>query len=139
MSRVQLTGPAWGDNTGKIVEVEGPLGSETFLRILDGQGRDGFRVCIIPGCPDCGFHGELVEDYQEGGKPDATNPSYYHFPGGVEVIQISEHLSANGAQAFQYIARATRTDGKVKGDPLEDLEKASWFIEREKARLGAAQ
>lgn len=71
-------------------------------------------------------------------KPDATNPEHYQFPGGAEVIDISEWLSANGAQAFQYVARATRVDGKTKGDPIEDLRKARWFIDREIARLEAA-
>jgi len=66
---------------------------------------------------------------------DNTNPDYYKFPSGAEVIDISEHLSANGAQALQYIARATRQDGKVKGNPVEDLRKALWFVQREIARL----
>jgi hypothetical protein len=68
---------------------------------------------------------------------DSINPDHYKFPGGAEVIGISEHLSANGAQAVQYIARATRQDGKIKGDPLEDLRKAEWFIKREINRLTA--
>lgn len=66
---------------------------------------------------------------------DAINPSHYQLPGGVEVIQISEHLTSNGGQAVQYVARATRLDGKIKGSPVEDLRKAVWFIEREIARL----
>lgn len=66
---------------------------------------------------------------------DATNPTYYQLPGGVEVIQISEHLTSNGGQAVQYVARATRLDGKIKGSPVEDLRKSIWFIEREIARL----
>jgi len=66
---------------------------------------------------------------------DNINPDHYKFPGGAEVIDISEHLSANGAQVVQYVARATRQDGKVKGDVLEDLRKAQWFLAREIRRI----
>lgn len=69
---------------------------------------------------------------------DPVNPSHYVFPSGVKTIQISEWLSANGAQAMQYIVRATRMDGKTKGgtqQQVEDLEKAIWFCSREVGRI----
>lgn len=66
---------------------------------------------------------------------DALNPDYYKFSNGVELIDISENLTGNGAQIVQYVTRATRVDGIIKGDPLEDLAKAAWFLEREIARL----
>lgn len=65
----------------------------------------------------------------------SLNPSYYQF-GDVETIQISEQLTSNAGQAVQYIARSCRVDGVVKGDPLEDLRKARWFVDREIGRLG---
>lgn len=75
--------------------------------------------------------------------PECQEPGsgYYDFPGGVEVRQISAHLTGFGAQAFQYVARATRLDGKNKGDVVSDLNKAidfiCWEIERiENARNG---
>lgn len=68
---------------------------------------------------------------------DPTNPDYYKFPNGAETIDITEWLSGCGAQAVQYIVRATRTDGKVKGDPIEDLTKTLWFVRREIDRLRA--
>lgn len=70
---------------------------------------------------------------------DAINPDHYKFPGGHEVINISEHLTSNAGQAVQYLSRACRTDGRVKGDPIEDLKKAVWFASRELARLEALQ
>lgn len=66
---------------------------------------------------------------------DPVSPNHYRFPGGAEVIQISEHLSSNGGQAVQYVARATRLDGQIKGNAVEDLEKAAFFIQREIDRL----
>lgn len=61
--------------------------------------------------------------------------SYYDFPGGVEVRQISAHLTGFGAQALQYVARSTRLDGKNKGDVVSDLTKAIDFIRWEIERL----
>lgn len=67
---------------------------------------------------------------------DPVNPDHYKFSDGVELISITENLTGNGAQAVQYIARATRIDGHNKGNIREDLEKARWFIDRELKRLG---
>lgn len=70
---------------------------------------------------------------------DNTNPEHYRgFSNGAEVIDISENLTSNGAQAVQYIARSTRLDGNNKGDVIEDLRKAVWFVEREIERLTPA-
>lgn len=66
---------------------------------------------------------------------DAINPDHYRgFSNGAEVIDISENLTSNGGQAVQYIARSCRLDGVTKGDPIEDLRKACWFLERELER-----
>lgn len=66
---------------------------------------------------------------------DAVDPNHYKFPGGAEVISISQWLTANAAQAVQYICRSSRIDGKNKGDALEDIEKAIRFLTFEKERL----
>ena len=67
---------------------------------------------------------------------DPISPDHYRgFSYGAEVIDISENLSSNGGQVVQYVARACRLDGQVKGDPLEDLQKARWFLDREIRRL----
>ncbi|GAB4588697.1 hypothetical protein [Nocardia sp. IFM 10818] len=51
------------------------------------------------------------------------------------MIDISENLTPNAAQAVQYIGRSCRLDGNNKGDTLEDLNKALWFIRRELGRI----
>ena len=67
---------------------------------------------------------------------DPINPSYYQgFSNGAQVIDISEHLTSNGGQALQYIARSCRLDGNNKGDVVENLEKAKWFLDREIERV----
>ena len=63
--------------------------------------------------------------------------SYYAFPGGLEVISLSRHLTSNGGQAVQYIARSCRLDGNNKhGNPKDDIRKAVDMLVDEYARLG---
>lgn len=63
-----------------------------------------------------------------------TCPDYYMTPDGVEVKEIARHCSGNGAQAIQYIYRATNNHA-VKGDRVEDLMKAADMIQDEIDRL----
>jgi hypothetical protein len=56
-------------------------------------------------------------------------PHYKSHPSGVECIQITEHMSFCLGNAVKYIWRAD-----LKGDAIEDLRKAQWYIEREIAR-----
>lgn len=67
---------------------------------------------------------------------DNIDPNYYQFPNGAEAVDITRYLTSNGGQAVGYIARATRADGLIKGNPIEDLEKARHFINDEIYRLG---
>lgn len=68
---------------------------------------------------------------------DETNPDHYqNFSHNTEVIDIAENLSYNAGNAVKYLARATRTDGQTKHEnPLTDLKKAKWYVEREIDRL----
>jgi len=54
---------------------------------------------------------------------------YTSHPSGVECIQITEHLNFCLGNAVKYIWRCG-----LKGDEIEDLEKAKWYIDREIAR-----
>ena len=80
---------------------------------------------------------ELVEDQPNRPyyKQDAVDPDHYKFPGGAEVIHISQWLTANAGQALQYIARSSRIDGKNKGNAVEDIQKAIKFLTFELERL----
>lgn len=73
--------------------------------------------------------------FEPGERETAISPSHYQFPGGAEVIHISEWLTANAAQALQYVARSSRIDGRNKGDAREDIQKAIRFLEFELERL----
>jgi hypothetical protein len=59
---------------------------------------------------------------------DAVNhPAHYTaHPSGVEVITITEHMGFCLGNAVKYILRAD-----LKGNPIEDLRKAIWYIDRE--------
>ncbi len=55
---------------------------------------------------------------------------YTTHPSGVECIQITEHFNFCVGNAIKYLWRAG-----LKGDALEDLKKAQWYLSREIARL----
>lgn len=55
------------------------------------------------------------------------HPQHYNdHPSGVECIEITEHMNFCLGNAMKYIWRADE-----KNDPIEDLKKAIWYIERE--------
>lgn len=58
-------------------------------------------------------------------------PHYTAHPSGVECIQVTEHMGFCLGNAVKYIWRA----GLKSDDPVTDLEKARWYIEREIKRL----
>ena len=61
-----------------------------------------------------------------------NHPTHYcAHHSGVECIQITEHMNFCLGNAVKYIWRAG-----LKGESLEDLRKARWYIEREIARIG---
>lgn len=57
-------------------------------------------------------------------------PHYTSHPSGVECIDVVEHLNFCLGNAVKYIWRAG-----LKGDALEDLKKARFYLDREIARL----
>lgn len=80
--------------------------------------------------------GVSVDDLMKVNKmADAINPNHYQFDNGVQTIDITQYLSFSGGNAVKYITRATRMDGHVKGNVIEDLKKARWYINREIDRI----
>lgn len=57
-------------------------------------------------------------------------PHYTAHPSGVECIQVTEHMGFCVGNAMKYLWRAGE-----KGDAIEDLEKARWYVDREISRL----
>lgn len=55
------------------------------------------------------------------------HPAHYtNHPSGIECIAVTEHMNFCMGNAIKYL---WRTD--LKGDPIENLHKAKWYIERE--------
>jgi hypothetical protein len=59
------------------------------------------------------------------------HPTHYNTsPSGVECIDVVEHMTFNVGNAVKYLWRAG-----LKGDRIEDLKKARWYIDREIKKL----
>ena len=60
-----------------------------------------------------------------------NHPTHYtSHPSGVECITITEHMNFCVGNAIKYLFRAGQ-----KGDMIEDLRKAKWYIDREITRM----
>ena len=60
-----------------------------------------------------------------------NHPKHYtNHPSGVECIEITEHMNFCIGNAVKYLWRAG-----LKGEQVEDLRKARWYIDREIARI----
>lgn len=58
-------------------------------------------------------------------------PHYTSHPSGIECIDVTEHFNFNVGNAVKYLWRAG-----LKGNQIEDLQKARWYVDREIQRLG---
>lgn len=56
-------------------------------------------------------------------------PHYTSHPSGVECIQVTEHMNFCLGNALKYIWRSD-----LKGNDVQDLEKAVFYLNREIAR-----
>lgn len=81
-----------------------------------------------------------IIDLNKGGEvispPDLVNRPPHYRDGGIEVIDFIEAKDLNYrlGNVVKYVSRA----GKKNSDPVQDLEKAAWYLQREiAARKGA--
>jgi hypothetical protein len=71
------------------------------------------------------------EDAGEAPASDPINPPHYRsHPSGIECIEITRHMNFNVGNAIKYLWRYMD-----KGDPIENLKKAQWYIDDEIRRL----
>ena len=70
-------------------------------------------------------------DESDGDDVDLVNspPHYRSHPSGIECIQVTRHMGFNLGNAVKYIWRAD-----LKGDAIEDLRKAIWYLNDEIAK-----
>jgi len=63
-----------------------------------------------------------------------NHPKHYtSHPSGVECIEITQHMGFSLGNAIKYIWRAD-----LKGNAIEDIEKAIWYLTQEIKRRGEA-
>lgn len=66
---------------------------------------------------------------------DTINPDHYKtHQSGIECIEITEHMNFCIGNAIKYLWRSG-----LKGNAVDDLQKAAWYIDREIARLKKAE
>jgi hypothetical protein len=89
-----------------------------------GKLRPNGQLCLLDK-DHVGAHESLDE---QSTKTDAVDhPAHYNsHPSGVECVTIAEHFCFNLGNAMKYIWRAG-----LKGDEIEDLKKARWYLDRE--------
>lgn len=64
-----------------------------------------------------------------------NHPQHYTgHPSGIECIEISRHMNFNLGNVMKYIWRADS-----KGNTIEDLKKAAWYLEDEIKRRTSAE
>jgi hypothetical protein len=92
----------------------------------------------LHGCEEPGgdsSYSELFEapNYRPSIQVDQVNhPPHYTQVPGIEAIQVTQHFNFNLGNAIKYVWRCDE-----KGRPIEDLEKAIWYINKEIERRGA--
>ncbi len=101
---------------------------------LHRQGREGGH---LPACPlhacvkrpviAVGTTGHEID-------PNGVNhPRHYNIhPAGIEAIDVIEHMTANVAFVFKHLWRAGLKEGEAT---LKDIDKALWYLKRERERL----
>ncbi len=85
-----------------------------------------------PGCTACGLMHDTPACPVRPSDPVNHPPHYTDHPSGVECITITEHMGFNVGNAIKYLWRAD-----AKGDPIENLRKAAWYVDREISRRTA--
>lgn len=92
----------------------------------DDNNREGY--C----CGNCKFEWVKFEKPGEEKKEMVNHPKHYNdHPAGIECIDVIEAFNFNLGSSMKYIWRA----GLKSPDPIEDIDKALWYLDRERARI----
>lgn len=132
-----LTSETAGPATYTVAELNLFVAKEFFLCDLCREA--GTR------CQECArrWAQHLANDWSDlppiepssSGSPNNSDPvnhpkHYTSSPSGIECIDVVEHMPFCRGNVVKYCFRAG-----LKGDELEDLRKARWYLEREIARV----
>jgi hypothetical protein len=117
-------------------EVSSLVGVRGFRNASPSVRRALPRVDLNPTEPRIQDNPEMAEpprpeDAPEAPAGDPINPPHYRsHPSGIECIEITRHMNFNVGNAIKYLWRYMD-----KGDPIENLKKAQWYIDDEIRRL----
>lgn len=115
------------------------MSSDLKLTVCSVCGEDDFQLQHRPPfwfCSQCDKRYQVIENtFRSIPIFDPVNkPKHYNIhPSGVECIQITEHMNFCRGNAIKYIWRAGD-----KGNEIQDLEKAVWYLNKEIERLKKA-
>lgn len=99
----------------RIVELWLGWGSEAWLQVLRGESLATVQARVA-----------FPADRQS----TVNHPAHYNaHPSGIEVIEIVRHMGFNLGNVVKYILRCDE-----KGNAVEDLEKARWYLDDEIAK-----
>ncbi|GEB50403.1 DUF3310 domain-containing protein [Streptomyces cacaoi] len=93
--------------------------------------REGLACCAESQAREADFDDEHLTNGRQVDDP-VKHPAHYTSYRGIEVIQLTEQMNFNRGNAIKYLARAGLKDPDTE---LQDLEKAAWYIGREKQRV----
>lgn len=71
-----------------------------------------------------------MQNKVEDDEKNVNHPDHYNQINGIECIDVIEQMPFNTGNAMKYLWRYMD-----KGEPITDLEKAKWYIDREINRL----
>jgi hypothetical protein len=89
---------------------------------------DAFTLAVENARPEVHAMLEEINQGMQRADDPVNHPSHYTAYPGVEVIQLTRHMSFNRGNAVKYTARAGLKD---KGTEIQDLEKAVWYLQDE--------
>lgn len=108
--------------TSNVKDPHDPVGtrpSSISLRRRNAIASDSEGIASVP------------EDAPPVLAEDPINPSHYRrHPSGIECIEVTRHMNFNVGNAIKYLWRYID-----KGDPVENLKKAQWYLDDEIRRL----
>jgi uncharacterized protein DUF3310 len=104
-----------------------------FANIKMASDLEKIKMPNVPSRSDNYVRHDLGDTYDGVLDNYTSQPSghYLQHPSGVEAIEITEHFNNNLGNVIKYVWRA----GFKTPDPMEDLIKARYYVQREIDRL----
>lgn len=118
--------PSSVESGGRRQDAANDTGSEQCRELIN-KARRALQFGRTGTVFECLDQLHSVVSARSADSPSVDHPPHYtEHPSGVECIAITEHFNFCLGNAIKYIWRAG-----LKGDAVEDLKKARWYIDRE--------